>query len=93
MLALYNILLNDTYCNTIMEVMWISTNGTNIYLASIRFGTLQYLCNTLYRSQRIPTVLGIILPCYVNTAMLESVSDNCNMLIQSSRPQEALLRW
>jgi hypothetical protein len=23
--------------------MWISTNVTNIYLASIRFGTLQYL--------------------------------------------------
>jgi hypothetical protein len=26
--------------------MWISTNVTNIYLASIRFGTLQYLYTT-----------------------------------------------
>jgi hypothetical protein len=34
--------------------MWISTNVTNIYLVSIRFGTLQYLCNTLYRSQLTP---------------------------------------
>jgi hypothetical protein len=39
---------------------WISTNITNIYLASIKFGTLQHLCNTLYKSQRIPTVLGIL---------------------------------
>jgi hypothetical protein len=40
--------------------MWISTNVTNIYLASIRFGTLQYLCNTLYKSQHIPAVLGFL---------------------------------
>jgi hypothetical protein len=39
---------------------WISTNVTNIYLASIRFGTLQHLCNTLYKSHHIPTVLGIL---------------------------------
>ena len=39
---------------------WISTNVTNIYLASISFGTLQYLCNTLYSSQHIPTILGIL---------------------------------
>jgi hypothetical protein len=40
--------------------MWISTNVTNIYLASIRFGTLQYLCNTLYKSQGIPVVLSFL---------------------------------
>jgi hypothetical protein len=38
----------------------ISTNVTNIYLASIRFGTLQYLCNTLYKNQHIPIVLGLL---------------------------------
>jgi hypothetical protein len=40
--------------------MWISTNVTNIYLASIRFGTLKYICNTLYKNQRIPTVLEFL---------------------------------
>jgi hypothetical protein len=40
--------------------MWISTNFSNIYLASIRFKTLQYFCNTLYKSQHIPMVLGIL---------------------------------
>jgi hypothetical protein len=40
--------------------MWISSNVTNIYLVSIRFGTLQHLCNTLYKSHHIPTVLGIL---------------------------------
>jgi hypothetical protein len=42
------------------SLTWISTNVTNIYLASIRFGTLQHLCNTLYKSHRLPTVLGIL---------------------------------
>jgi hypothetical protein len=37
-----------------------SSKVTNIYLASIRFGILQYLCNTLYKSQRIPAVLGFL---------------------------------
>jgi hypothetical protein len=41
-------------------MMWISTNITNIYLASIKFRTLQHLCNTLYKSHRIPTVLEIL---------------------------------
>jgi hypothetical protein len=42
------------------SMTWISTNVTNIYLASIRFGILQYLCNTLYKSQHIPLVLGFL---------------------------------
>jgi hypothetical protein len=40
--------------------MWISTIATNIYLVNIRFEMFQYLCNTLYKSHRIPTVLGIL---------------------------------
>jgi hypothetical protein len=40
--------------------MWTSTNVTNIYLASIRFGTLQYLCDTLYKSQHFPAVLRFL---------------------------------
>jgi hypothetical protein len=42
------------------SMAWISTNITNIYLVSIRFGTLQYLCNTLYKSQYILTLLGLL---------------------------------
>jgi hypothetical protein len=42
------------------SLMWISTNVTNIYLASIRFRTFQYLCNTLYKSHHIPAVLGFL---------------------------------
>jgi hypothetical protein len=39
--------------------MWISTNViTN--LVSIRFETIQYLYNTLYKSQHISTVLGFL---------------------------------
>jgi hypothetical protein len=34
---LYNVLLDDNHHNTLR---WISTNITNIYLASIRFETL-----------------------------------------------------
>jgi hypothetical protein len=45
------------------SLTWISTNINNIYLASIRFGTLQYLCNTLYKSHRIPVVLGFLPYC------------------------------
>jgi hypothetical protein len=40
--------------------MWISITLTNIYLASIRFGIFQYLCNTLSKSHCISTVLGIL---------------------------------
>ena len=43
-------------------MMYISTNITNMYLASIRFGILQYICNTQYKSQHIPTVLGYLTP-------------------------------
>jgi hypothetical protein len=42
------------------SLTWISTNITNIYLISIRFGTLQYHCNTLYKSHRIPMVFGFL---------------------------------
>jgi hypothetical protein len=42
------------------SLTWISTNVTNINFASIRFGTLKYICNTLYKSQHIPAVLGFL---------------------------------
>ena len=33
------------------------------FVASIRFGIFQYLCNTLYKSHRIPMLLGILPYC------------------------------
>jgi hypothetical protein len=51
------------------SLSWISTNVTNIYLASIRFVTLQFLCNILYKSHRIPTVLGILPYLKLNLCM------------------------
>ena len=97
---LYNVLLNDTHHNIIMEVLafiqciiewyssqyyngsltWISTNVTNIYLTNIRFETLQYLCNTLYKSQCILEVLDF-LPYILSFFKL------CILLFQDESPK------
>jgi hypothetical protein len=50
------------YCMILTAILqWKFDVDKHIYLASIRFGTLQYLCYTLYKSQRILAVMGILL--------------------------------